>query len=535
MPYCIYLRKSRADAEAEEHGEGETLVRHEKTLIELAKSMTLNITQIYREIVSGETIASRPVMQQLLQEVEQGLWEGVLVMEVERLARGDTIDQGIVSQTFKYSNTKIITPLKTYNPDNEFDEEYFEFGLFMSRREYKMINRRLQRGRIASVKEGKYAANKSPYGYERVRIKNDKGWTLSIIDEQAEIVRLIFEWYTVGEKQSDGSYKRLGTSLIARRLNSMKVPTKTGGDWVVSTIRDIIANPVYIGKIRWNWRHNVKKIINGKVTVSRPRSNDSIICKGLHSPIISEDTFNLAQEYLHKNPPLPINEHNTVKNPLSGIVLCGKCGRCMVRRPNSNRAYPDTLMCPSTSCNNVSSNLNIVEQRILQSLENWLGQYKLEWNSNSNKSKASYQIEIRRKALNKLKTELETLNKQLNKTHDLLEQNIYDNDTFLRRSSLLGGKIEQTKNSINAIVQELKIENDDEDIANIIPKAKKIIDVYNELPTAQGKNDLLKEIIKKVIYVKDTEARRKSPDNFKLIIYPKLNKYSDIEQDLSAL
>ena len=135
MPYSMYLRKSRADAEAEARGEGETLARHEKALLELAKRLHLNVTEIYREVVSGETIAARPVMQQLLNEVEQGAWEGVLVMEVERLARGDTIDQGIVAQTFKFSDTKIVTPLKVYDPANEFDEEYFEFGLFMSRRE----------------------------------------------------------------------------------------------------------------------------------------------------------------------------------------------------------------------------------------------------------------------------------------------------------------------------------------------------------------------------------------------------------------
>ncbi|MGN0311663.1 MAG: recombinase family protein, partial [Lachnospiraceae bacterium] len=96
MPYCIYLRKSRKDLEAEEHGEGETLARHEHTLLSLAKKRGLIIGAIYREIVSGETIAARPVMQQLLHEVEQDMWDGVLVMEVERLARGDTIDQGVV-------------------------------------------------------------------------------------------------------------------------------------------------------------------------------------------------------------------------------------------------------------------------------------------------------------------------------------------------------------------------------------------------------------------------------------------------------
>ena len=94
-------------------------------------------------------------MQELLTDVENGLWAGVLVIEVERLARGNTLDQGIVSNTFKYSNTKIITPTKIYDPNNEFDEEYFEFGLFMSRREYNTIKRRLHRGIIESVKERK--------------------------------------------------------------------------------------------------------------------------------------------------------------------------------------------------------------------------------------------------------------------------------------------------------------------------------------------------------------------------------------------
>ena len=90
--YCIYLRKSRADAEAEARGEGETLARHEHALLGLAKSQKLAIVKIYREIVSGDSIAARPQMQQMLQDVTDKKYTGVLVMEIERLARGDTID-----------------------------------------------------------------------------------------------------------------------------------------------------------------------------------------------------------------------------------------------------------------------------------------------------------------------------------------------------------------------------------------------------------------------------------------------------------
>ena len=103
MQYCIYLRKSRKDEEAERRGEGETLARHEKALLALAKSQQLSITKIYREIVSGDTIAARPVMQKLLEEVGNGVWDGVLVMEIERLARGNTMDQGLISQAFQFS------------------------------------------------------------------------------------------------------------------------------------------------------------------------------------------------------------------------------------------------------------------------------------------------------------------------------------------------------------------------------------------------------------------------------------------------
>ena len=182
--YAIYLRKSREDIETEKYGEGETLTRHEKILTTLAEKRKLHISKIYREVVSGETISERKEMQKHLKDVENEKWTGVLVVEVERLARGDTADQGRVSKSFKYSNTKIITPVKTYDPDNEFDEEYFEFGLFMSRREYKTINRRLQRGREISCQEGKFVGNIAPFGYDRIKLKNSKGYTLSINQEK---------------------------------------------------------------------------------------------------------------------------------------------------------------------------------------------------------------------------------------------------------------------------------------------------------------------------------------------------------------
>ena len=62
----------------------------------------------------------------------------------------------------------------------------------MSRREYKVINRRLQRGRLASVNEGKYVGSVAPFGYDRMKIKGDKGYTLKKNNE-SNTVKIIYD------------------------------------------------------------------------------------------------------------------------------------------------------------------------------------------------------------------------------------------------------------------------------------------------------------------------------------------------------
>lgn len=522
MAYCLYLRKSRADIEAEAHGEGETLARHEKLLLEVAKRGHYNITQIYREIVSGETIAARPVVQKLLQEVEDGKWEGVLVVEVERLARGDTIDQGVMAQAFKYSGTKIITPLKVYDPANEFDEEYFEFGLFMSRREYKTIKRRLVRGRNASAKEGKWVSGLAPYGYERVRIKGDKGWTLRPVEEQADIVRFIFKLYTSGEEDDNGEVRRLGTYTISKRLDSLGVaPPSSAQYWNDRTVQCILQNPAYIGKVRWGVNKSKKRIVNNSIEVERYKApaDEVIYVDGLHSAIVDEAIFQKAQDLLKRSGPPPVPKRNSVVNPLAGILVCGKCGRSIVLR----RGRIDILICHNRICDNVGSKYEYVEERLLHALSSWLDGYRLEW---SDKLPADEQaiLDLKQKALRKTVTELETLHKQLERTHDLLEQGVYDTDTFLMRSRSLTERIAAAEEDISTLTAE--VQADKERAAsrlNVIPKVEKLLEVYPVLPSAQAKNEMLKEVLEKVEYTKNERSGRNGPfDNFELVLYPKL-------------
>lgn len=513
--YAIYLRKSREDIEAEKYGEGETLARHEKILTTLAKKRNLHISKIYREVVSGETISERKEMQKLLRDVENEKWTGVLVVEVERLARGDTADQGRVSKAFKYSHTKIITPVKTYDPDNEFDEEYFEFGLFMSRREYKTINRRLQRGRELSVSEGKFVGNIAPFGYDRVKLKNAKGYCLSINQYEAPIVKEIFRLY---------AFENATINSVAKQLNKLNLKPRITNEWTISSVKDILSNPTYIGKLTWNKRKQKKKTKNGHLIISRPRNKDYLIYDGLHEPIIDNKTWELVQEKRKQNTP-KIRHNNTTQNPLVGLVFCEKCGKPMQRKPYTKANKPDTLICSNPKCDNISSKLYIVENKIIEALKIWLKNYKVDYsrknNLNSDKNK------IIEKSITITKKELEKENVKLNKIYEFLENGTYNNDEFLSRSKAIKDNIQCLKSKLeeyNSLLQKnLEIQNQKE---IIIPKLENIIDLYDNLKTAEDKNILLKSIINKVTYLKTEKAIKKDsdPTNFELHIYPKIAK-----------
>ena len=104
-----------------------------------------------KRLLSGDTIADRPEMQKLLERVQSGNRKGVFVVEIERLARGNTIDQGVIAQAFQLTNTKILTPQKIFNLSNEFDASFFEDGLYQARKYLMYTKKILRRGREQSA------------------------------------------------------------------------------------------------------------------------------------------------------------------------------------------------------------------------------------------------------------------------------------------------------------------------------------------------------------------------------------------------
>ena len=128
--YLMYLRKSRQDDPNETVEE--VLSKHEIQLQEYAlRNFKYHIPEedIYREVVSGETIDDRPMINELFKSIESGDIKGVLVIEPQRLTRGDMLDCGTVEHLFRYTNTLVVTPPKTYDLSDKYDRKLFEMEL----------------------------------------------------------------------------------------------------------------------------------------------------------------------------------------------------------------------------------------------------------------------------------------------------------------------------------------------------------------------------------------------------------------------
>ena len=508
--YAKYLRKSRFDRDYAELSVEETLKRHESILDKMADDRGYHIAKTYYEVVSGESIAARPEIQKLLEEVNAGIYAGVLVVDLERLARGNGADQAYISQIFQFSGTKIVTPTKVYDPSNEFDEEYFEFGLFMSRREYKTINRRLIRGRDSSASEGKYLGSIAPYGYQRVKLPNEKGYTLEPLPEEAAVIRRIFSMFL----------QNAGTKIIANTLNDLHIPTRRGDLWTYSTISGILANPVYTGKIRRGWSQQIKSVENGvvKKRIKRHKNPDAYkTFEGLHPALVTEDDFKLAQQIrLQKQPSSKVKKDFELQNPFAGLIFCARCGKRIGRNTTSaaqnNRIR---LRCVnSRNCHNVSADFDVVEKEIIGALQTWLEGYRVKIDT------VGYADDISRcKAqLDRFEQEAAKLQLQLNNAYDLVEQGIYTLEVFRSRREKLTDSLDEIRHKQASMEETLrKLETSENTQANLIPQTEALLDSYAHM-TNQERNALLKAILHRIEYAKGADGK------IEIDLYPRLPK-----------
>ena len=396
-----YLRKSRTDDPTLDVAE--ILERHETILDEWAeKNLGGKVPEEnkFREVVSGETIDSRPELLRLLKMIESPKIKAILIVEVQRLGRPDLEDIGRLSKLFRYTNTLIITPTKTFDLRNEYDREAFERELMRGNEYLEYTKKIMSRGRLLSVQQGNFIGTKAPYGYDKdiVMEGKKKCHTLKVNEAEADIVRMVFDMYVTQD---------MGRTNIAHKLNHLGVPTRTGALWSQDTIKTMLENEHYIGKVRWNWRKTETIVVEGEIRKVRPKTEvgEYLVFEGKHPAIVSDEIFQAARAKQGKNH--RAKSKTKVRNPLSGLLFC-QCGRAMTYRTYTAHKSPPRLLCTNQAyCKTTSCLYEEIVDRVRDMLKKSILDFEVRINNDEATSKELFENQIKR-----LKAKMEELNRK---------------------------------------------------------------------------------------------------------------------------
>lgn len=504
--YLIYLRKSRSDDPRETVEE--VLEKHEIQLQEYAlREFGHKIPEenIYREVVSGESIDSREEIKRVLSRIEDPNIKGVIVIEPSRLSRGDLLDCGRLINELRYTKTLVVTPYMTYNLENKMERKFFQDELLRGNDYLEYTKEILWRGRVAAAKRGCYAVGgPAPIGYKKV--KDGKDWILEVDPENAELVRMIFNWVV-----KDG----IGLGTVATRLTEMGIKSpRKGGAWNRATISKIISNEHYLGRIVFNRMKQVTVIEDGEKVIKRVLQSDEDIIRvpGRHPAIVDPDIWEAAQRQTLPTP--RVKKELFLKNPLSMLVRCGKCGAIMNHRVSTRTEYRYECRKHKPKCYKSVKVSELNEALIMALEESELPALKLKLSNGEGDS-----VKIQQKVLVQLKKELTELEEQEEKQFELLERGVYTQELFERRHEAIAAKIKTCREQIYNTKQTLPRSVDYAERAATLEEAIKVFKDPDASP--YEKNTILKTIIDRIEYYGvpfDTVKQLENPFTIKVFL-----------------
>lgn len=247
---------------------------------------------------SGSTL-ERPAIERLRAAIRSGDVDCVMVYKLDRLSRNirDTVNLVLEewSKTFKVVFRSVTEDFNTNSPLGTL---IFSILASFAHFERDVIRDRTASGRQRRFAQGRRAVGDPPFGY----IRGEVNGTMVVHPEQAEVVRKIFRLYLQG----------LGFMKIATLLNDSGYRTSKGHLWTDKTVRDILLNEVYTGKVKYSGEY----------------------APGVHLPIVDAELFQAAQEVREAREKVGGRSLGT-EFLLAGITRCKGCGQLMYTQPGT--------------------------------------------------------------------------------------------------------------------------------------------------------------------------------------------------------
>lgn len=495
---AIYMRKSRGD-------EGD-LAKHRMILEDLCKSKGWRYSK-YSEIGTSDSIDLRPQMIQLLKDIENELYDAVVVVDLDRLSRGDGEEQARIKNILRLTNTLIVTPYKTYDLNDDNDDMFSDFEGLMARVEYKQIKKRFRRGKKQGSRRGDWTNGTPPYPYEYQKwhdektgkiYQNEKG--LVVNREKMEIYQTMKNWILLDN---------LSPNQIAWELNKRGLPSPKGGSWHGNTIQRIMMDETHLGKIISNktsgdW-HKIKRNKDCKGVVIHPKS-EWIIVENCHEALKTELEHEQLRLFFSRMTKTPKRRGSNVY-PLSGLIKCAKCGRTMVvgYKNYKNRKAEQIKRCWHTDsignkCQNRGSDASIVHEKIMRELAKYEAELKSSLEGDNREELQTLRdMEI-------TLTEITKTEKKMCRIDELVEEEYYTSQEAKARKQYLKIKLDEAERRLNLI--QIRIDSTkkvtNQERLHIIEQFKS--DVSKGDLTAEEINNLYKRIISQIVWERDEDA-----------------------------
>jgi len=326
--------------------EGFSLEAQKENLTQFARTQGWNIYDIYAdEGISGKNIQDRKEVIRLIKDIKERKIDIVILYKFDRLTRDSRDTEDFMEligkyQTVVYTISGGVVDVST--PSGRFNTRILGAA---AQYERETTIDRVVDGFIKKVKNGySLCSYTASYGYDRPKYQQIQ----TINEKEAEVVKRIFKSYNRGKSFTE----------IANLLNSENVPTKNQGKirkkrnsnsyytvvgiWQAKTIKSILTNPNYIGKVRYGI--NREQISMEEATDYKNRKK-GFITTGLHEPIIDLDTWNKAQSKLKKITKKQRTKLSKEDVYYCGSLICGFCGhpltttRTIKKRKNGTKIY----------------------------------------------------------------------------------------------------------------------------------------------------------------------------------------------------
>ncbi len=306
MKIAAYCRVS-----TEKEAQIDSLEKQIEFFNEFTKKNGYELYKLYAdEGISGKQIKHRKQFQQMMIDAKAKKFDKVVVKDVSRFAR-NTVDL-----------LQSVRELKSYGVQVDFlnNGEVMEGGSefiltilgAMAQQESANMSKRVKFGKDITAKKGRVP--NLVFGYDKIP---DERYTLKINEEEAKIVKEIFESYV---------YKGIGTTKIAWNLNDRGIRTKkTKSKWVQTSIVRMLKNPIYTGRVT-NKKSEVTDFITG--TRKELPEEEWIVVERPEMRIISDELFNRAQELLEQrsNEFKLNNKREKTEYVFSTLIYCKHCG-----------------------------------------------------------------------------------------------------------------------------------------------------------------------------------------------------------------